>query len=81
LTIDTWYPEFNNPETSVGPIAIEPYGSVTNLGKAFRTPVDKQDFYTFFDKWARGDTSLSEEEKHYVMAVLVRGGVFGESDK
>lgn len=80
-TIDTWYPEYNDPQASVGPIAIEPYGAVTNLGKAFRTPKEKQDFYTFFDKWARGDDSLSEDEKHYVMAVLVRGGVFGESDK
>lgn len=80
-TIDTWYPEYTDPKDGVGPIAIEPYGAVTNLGKAFRTPKAKNDFYTFFDKWARGDNSLATEEKHYVMAVLVRGGVFGESDK
>lgn len=79
-SIDTWYPEFNNEESSAGPIAIEPYGAVTNLGKAYRTPKDKQDFYTFFDNWARGG-GLELEEEHYVMAVLVRGGVFGESDK
>ena len=80
-TIDTWYPEFNDPNTSAGPIAIEPYGAVTNLGKAFRTPKDKQDFYTFFDKFAWGDQLARIEDEHYVMAVLVRGGVFGESDK
>jgi CRISPR-associated protein Csy3 len=80
-TIDTWYPEFTHTETSAGPIAIEPYGAVTNLGKAYRTPKDKQDFYTFFDKWARGESLEREEDEHYVMAVLVRGGVFGESDK
>lgn len=80
-TIDTWYPEFSDPETSVGPIAIEPYGAVTNLGKAYRTPKDKQDFYTFFDNWARGGELDRIEDEHYVMAVLVRGGVFGESDK
>lgn len=80
-TIDTWYPEFSNPETSVGPIAIEPYGAVTNLGKAYRNPKDKQDFYSFFDNWARGDKLERLEDEHYVMAVLVRGGVFGESDK
>ncbi len=80
-TIDTWYPEFSDPETSAGPIAIEPYGAVTNLGKAFRTPKDKQDFYTHFDRWARGETLERKEDEHYVMAVLVRGGVFGESDK
>jgi CRISPR-associated protein Csy3 len=80
-SIDTWYPAFDNPEETAGPIAIEPYGAVTNLGTAFRTPKDKQDFYTFFDKWARGDQLARVEDEHYVMAVLVRGGVFGESDK
>lgn len=80
-TIDTWYPEFNDPIQSIGPIAVEPYGAVTNLGKAYRTPKDKQDFYTFFDSWARGETLNRIEDENYVMAVLVRGGVFGESDK
>lgn len=80
-TIDTWYPEYVDPVASAGPIAIEPYGAVTNLGKAFRPPADKKDFYTFFDNWARGGQLESIEDKHYVIAVLVRGGVFGESDK
>lgn len=80
-TIDSWYPEFNDPQTSAGPIAIEPYGAVTNLGKAYRTPAAKQDFYTFFDVWARGEKLQRVEDEHYVMATLVRGGVFGESDK
>jgi CRISPR-associated protein Csy3 len=80
-TIDTWYPEVDDPEASVGPIAIEPYGAVTNLGKAFRSPKDKQDFYTFFDKFAWREKLERIEDEHYVMAVLVRGGVFGESDK
>lgn len=80
-SIDTWYPAFSDPEKSAGPIAIEPYGAVTNLGTAFRTPKEKQDFYTHFDKWARGEALANVEDEHYVMAVLVRGGVFGESDK
>jgi CRISPR-associated protein Csy3 len=80
-TIDTWYPDFDNPETSVGPIAAEPYGAVTNLGKAFRSPKDRQDFFTFFDKFALTGKLERIEDQHYVMAVLVRGGVFGESDK
>lgn len=80
-SIDTWYPEFDDAEKTAGPIAIEPYGAVTNLGKAYRTPKDKQDFYTFFDKWARGTELDRIEDEHYVMAILVRGGVFGESDK
>jgi len=77
-TIDTWYPEH---EDTTGPIAIEPYGAVTNLGKAFRNPQAKADFFTLFDRFARGETLDNKNDEHYVMAVLVRGGVFGESDK
>ena len=80
-TIDTWYPDFSNAEQTAGPIAIEPYGAVTNLGRAYRTPKDKQDFYTFFDAWARGEKLDRVDDEHYVMAVLVRGGVFGQSSK
>jgi CRISPR-associated protein Csy3 len=78
-TIDTWYQEFETAD--IGPIAVEPYGAVTNLGKAYRTPKAGIDFYTLFDKFARGYALGSKEEEHYVMATLVRGGVFGESDK
>lgn len=78
-TIDTWYPEYD--EAKIGPIAIEPYGAVTNLGKAYRTPKAKVDFFTLFDKFARGEKLKSKNDEHYVMAVLVRGGVFGESEK
>lgn len=77
-TIDTWYPTFNENNQLV--IAAEPYGAVTNLGKAYRTPKADADFFTLFDKWALGG-QLSETEQHYVMAVLVRGGVFGKSAK
>lgn len=77
-TIDTWYPDFSN--VSTGPIAIEVYGAVTNLGVGYRKPRNG-DFYTLFDKYARGESLANENEEHYVMAVLVRGGVFGESDK
>ncbi|MDD5125650.1 type I-F CRISPR-associated protein Cas7f/Csy3 [Methylovulum sp.] len=51
-TIDTWYPQPEDSD-SIGPIAIEVYGAVTNLGKAYRGPKDKADFYTLFDKFAR----------------------------
>lgn len=78
-SIDTWYPEFENVTT--GPIAIEPYGAVTNLGKAYRSPKNKVDFFTLFDKFAQGEAIDSVEEQHYIMAVLIRGGVFGESGK
>ncbi len=77
-SIDTWYSEYANENR---PIAIEPYGAVTNLGRAFRSPKEKQDFFTLFDDFATGTKLDSKEEEHYVMAVLVRGGVFGESGK
>ncbi|OED40313.1 type I-F CRISPR-associated protein Csy3 [Endozoicomonas sp. (ex Bugula neritina AB1)] len=80
-TIDTWYPGYDDPEHSAGPIAAEPYGAVTNLGKAFRTPKEKQDFYSFFDKWACGATVDRLEDEHYIASILIRGGVFGQSDK
>jgi len=77
-SIDTWYSEYGVENR---PIAIEPYGAVTNLGRAFRTPKEKQDFFSLFDKFATGTKLDSKDEEHYVMAVLVRGGVFGESSK
>lgn len=77
-TIDTWYPDFEQQNMA---IAIEPYGAVTNLGKAYRTPKDKKDFFTLFDKYAKGENLENAEQEHYVMAVLVRGGVFGQSGK
>lgn len=78
-TIDTWYPDYDG--IGIGPIAIEPYGSVTNLGKAYRTPKDKADFYSLFDRYALGESLDDKTQEHYVMAVLVRGGVFGQSGK
>jgi CRISPR-associated protein Csy3 len=80
-TIDTWYPGHDDAAAGIGPIAIEPYGAVTNLGKAFRTPKDKADFYTLFDRFALGEKLADKTQEHYVMAVLIRGGVFGQSGK
>lgn len=77
-TIDTWYSEFGT--ANIGPIAVEVYGAVTNLGKAYRTD-KKEHFYGLFDDFAMGKALSSKEQEHYVMAVLVRGGVFGQSSK
>ncbi len=74
-TIDTWYPE----AAELGPIAVEPYGSVTTQGKAYRQPKAKADFYTLLDNWILKDKTPDEGNQHYVMAVLVRGGVFGDA--
>lgn len=74
-TIDNWYSDAEFP------IAIEPYGAVTTLGKAFRQPRQKQDFYTLFDNWVLKGEAPELEQQHYVIATLIRGGVFGESGK
>lgn len=73
-TIDTWYPNAGE----FGPIAVEPYGSVTNRGVAYRKPKDKTDFYTLLDSWILKGQAPSTEQQHYVIAMLIRGGVFGE---
>lgn len=72
-TIDTWHSAVD----SVGAIAVEPYGSVTNRGMAYRQPKQKDDFYNLFDNWILKDKEPSVEQQHYVVAVLIRGGVFG----
>lgn len=76
-TIDTWYPEAGE----LGPIAIEPYGSVTSMGKAYRQPKQKMDFYTLLDGWVVNGKIPSVEQQHYVLATLIRGGVFGEKSE
>lgn len=75
-TIDTWY-----AEDAGFPIAIEPYGAVTTMGTAFRQPKEKRDFYSLFDQWILKDEAPELIDQHYVIAILLRGGVFGESGK
>lgn len=78
-TIDTWYP--NASDIGLGPIAIEPYGSVTTLGTACRKPTEKQDFYNLLDAWLLKNKAPEVNQQHFVMATLVRGGVFGDAGK
>jgi CRISPR-associated protein Csy3 len=78
-TIDNWYPNYET--LNLGPIAVEPYGAVTNLGEAFRNAKTKSDFFTLFDKFAIGEKLENINDLHYVIATLIRGGVFGESSK
>lgn len=74
-TIDDWYPDAGE----LGPIAVEPYGSVTTQGKAYRQPKAKADFYNLLDNWVLKGKLPEAGDQHYVMAVLVRGGVFGDA--
>jgi len=70
-TIDDWYPE------ATAPIAIEAYGSVTQRGIAYRS--SKNDFKTLLLKWLN-DEDVNDDEKHFVVAMIIRGGVFGEGE-
>lgn len=68
-TIDDWYSE--NAEF---PIAVEPYGSVTQRGQAYRK--SKTDLYTLMLAWVN-EKDITAEQKNFVLANLIRGGVFG----
>jgi CRISPR-associated protein Csy3 len=84
-TIDTWYCGSEDN----GPIAVEPYGSVTTQGKAYRQPSpgkdengkpkEKLDFYNLLDGWIIKDKTPDLDQQHFVIATLIRGGVFGEA--
>lgn len=76
-SIDDWYAGAEEN----GPIPVEPYGSVTTQGKAYRKPTDKVDFYSLLDNWLLKDRIPAVEQQHFVMATLIRGGVFGDADK
>ncbi len=94
-TIDTWYGDTvmmatgikNSPTDKISiegeekkPIAIEPFGSVTQRGSAFR--FEKVDLYSLMVNWVNENDEtkqneiLSFEDKCYVTACLIRGGVF-----
>jgi len=67
-TIDNWY------QNAERPIAVEPYGSVTQMGEAHRK--SKDDLYTLMINWLNEKT-VTEDDKNFVVANLIRGGVFG----
>lgn len=72
-TIDTWHGQ----AASVGAIAVEPYGGVVRAGQAYRATGDS-DFYTLSDKRIGAGKEVTANEEHFIAAVLIRGGVFGE---
>jgi CRISPR-associated protein Csy3 len=76
-TIDDWYKvEGKDAEF---PIAIEPFGAVTQRGQAYRK--SKNDLYTLIQVWVN-DKDIADNDKTYVIGNLIRGGVFsGEAKK
>jgi CRISPR-associated protein Csy3 len=74
-TVDDWY---NNAEF---PIAAEPFGAVTQRGQAYRKTEAEGDLYSLMRAWVN-DKGIDQNQKTYVVANLIRGGVFSrESDK
>lgn len=67
-TIDDWY------DDAEFPIAVEPFGSVTQKGQAYRK--SKTDLYTLMLAWVN-NKDVTREQKYFVLANLIRGGVFG----
>lgn len=83
--IDVWH----GSEEHEAPIAVNPYGGVQETSAVLRDPKSKRSFY---DLRAKAEPLLSTVESaeasedlpgdvHFVMANLVRGGVFGSSKK
>lgn len=78
-SIDTWYCVEDGKVAL--PISIEVYGSVSKISLAYRPPTNGTDFYTIFDEWLLTSELPDIEQQHYVMAVLIRGGLLGQSGK
>lgn len=82
-TIDTWYPDFTE---ELGPLPIEPYGVLQKQAKAYRLPNSKNDFYSHLKNLEQVTSEIKDttpgETALYVMACLIRGGVFsGDKEK
>lgn len=70
-TIDTWYPDY---DTYKFPIPVENYGAARSVGIAFRST--EKSFYSLIDSVLLEGKSIEKDDMHYVMAVLIRGGMF-----
>jgi len=68
-TIDDWY---DNAEF---PIAVEPYGSVTQRGNAYRKTKKEGDLYSLMIDWVN-DKEIDIGHRCFLLANLIRGGVF-----
>lgn len=75
-TIDTWY-----SEDATEAIPVEVYGVVVTRREAFRAS-GKNSFYDFFspekfDKFIKNFDTQKTTDKHYIMSMFLKGGVFG----
>lgn len=76
-TIDTWYARYVDQKH---PIAIEPFGAVTQIGDAFRKNNKEGDLYSLMLDWVNGK-ELTIEQQAYVVGNLIRGGVFSKKSE
>ena len=78
-TIDNWH-DFVDVETqTIRTIAVEPYGAVPSNGEAYR--INKNDLYTLLKSWVKDNEVIADHDKHFVVANLIRGGIFGFGGK
>lgn len=70
-TIDIWYPDYKKYEFA---LPVEPYAVKRSLGLALRT---KESFYKLIDKYITDLDNAPEEALLYIIAVIIRGGLFG----
>lgn len=78
-TVDTWYPEYDGEEHA--PIAIDPFGIVTQKGKVYRDKNEK-DLYSYLKKLPTRKNGAVSNDDLFFIANLIRGGLFqGESNK
>lgn len=73
-TIDTWY----TGDAKANPIAIEPWGAVTQRNQAYRSGnKPANDLYSLLEQWiVNNDSQVTKEDKTFVICNLVRGGLF-----
>lgn len=73
-TIDTWH-----GQPGIGAIAVEPYGAQTQLAMAHR--VSGNDLYSHLKAIGGAPVETFDDTHHFVMACLIRGGVYGMKSK
>ena len=82
-TIDDWH----SRAADYGKIAVEPYGVVAQRAEAVRLPNSKNDLYSYLkdlELWSERVTAAQgalPAEAHYLMACLIRGGVYSGGKK
>lgn len=88
--IDDWYP---GTEEVKEPISVNVFGTISQEGFAGREPQTRKDFYNLFDaakdemcrRIEDGEepkvTCIEPEDKYFLAAMMLRGGVFAKSGK